>query len=388
MRQLPCDSRGRRRRRVDRPDAGRLRRRSYIAGEVPNGPATLTRWIESPRALVPDTAMPDLARLRPTRATWPRTCCRCDDGSMSPASILAPASAEAAAQAEVAWVLIVGAAAIAMLTLGLAALALRRRRRAIPIAWWTIGGGIVFPALVVVPLLVYGIARTPHAGSSAAGDALVVPVVGRMWWWEIRYVDPASGRSIRVANELHVPVGRPVRLALASGDVLHSFWVPELGGKVDMVPGRLHPPQIHGRAGRHVPRPVRRVLRRAAREDGASRRRRITGRVRPLARRSGRRREAADSALLQAGRQAFLDRGCAACHDVRGVSVGSELGPDLSHVGSRLHLGAGVLRNAPGAPAAWITGVQALKPGAHMPAANDIDGATLAALSAYLSSLR
>jgi len=307
---------------------------------------------------------------------------------MNPASILAPASAEAAALSEVAWVLIVGAAAIAMLTLGLAAGALRRRRRAIPIAWWTIGGGIVFPALVVVPLLVYGIARTPHAGSSVTKDALVVTVIGRMWWWEIRYVDPGSGRTIRVANELRVPVGRPVRLALASSDVIHSFWVPELGGKVDMVPGRV------GRLGFTVERAgtyrgqcaefcgeqhAKMALHVVAEAPDAFEQW-LAGQAADA--------QAPDSALLQAGRQAFLDRGCAACHDVRGVSAGSELGPDLSHVGSRLHLGAGVLRNGPGAPAAWITGVQALKPGAHMPAANDIDAATLTALSAYLTSLR
>ena len=307
---------------------------------------------------------------------------------MNPASILAPASAEAAALSEVAWVLIVGAAAIAVLTLGLVALALRRRRRAIPIAWWTIGGGIVFPALVVVPLLVYGIARAPHAGSNATEDALVVTVIGRMWWWEIRYVEPGSGRTIRVANELRVPVGRPVRLALASSDVIHSFWVPELGGKVDMVPGRLHPLRFtveragtyRGQCAEFCGEQHAKMALHVVADAPDAFERWLAGQASDA--------KAPDSALLQAGRQAFLDRGCAACHDVRGVSAGSDLGPDLSHVGSRLHLGAGVLRNVTGAPAAWITGVQALKPGAHMPAASDIDAATLTALSAYLTSLR
>jgi cytochrome c oxidase subunit 2 len=239
-----------------------------------------------------------------------------------------------------------------------------------------------------VPLLVYDIARTPRADRAADENALVVGVTGRMWWWDIRYVDPASGRTIRVANELRVPVGRPVRLALASSDVIHSFWVPELGGKVDMVPGRILPLRFTAeRAGtyrgqcaefcgeQHARMALHVVAVAPAEFD-----RWLDGQASDAA--------APSSASLQAGRQAFLDHGCSACHDVRGVAVGSERGPDLSHVGSRLHLGAGVLANGPGAPAAWITGVQALKPGAHMPAANAIDAATLGALSGYLSSLR
>ena len=306
---------------------------------------------------------------------------------MSPPSVLAPASAEAAALTEVAWVLIVGAAAIAALTLGLAALALRRRRREVPIAWWTIGG-IVFPTVVLAALLVYDIWRTPRTDRAADENALVIAVTGRMWWWDIRYADPASGRTIRVANELRVPIGRPVRLALASSDVIHSFWVPELGGKVDMVPGRILPLRFSAeRAGiyrgqcaefcgeQHARMALHVVAVAPAEFD-----RWLAGQASDA--------PAPSSASLQAGRQAFLEHGCSACHDVRGVAVGSERGPDLSHVGSRLHLGAGVLANGPGAPAKWITGVQALKPGAHMPAANSIDAATLSALSAYLSSLR
>ena len=307
---------------------------------------------------------------------------------MSPPSVLAPAGAEAAALTEVAWVLIVGAIAIAALTLSLAAVALRRRRREVPIAWWTIGGGIVFPTVVLAPLLVYDIWRTPRADRDADEKALVIGVTGRMWWWDIRYADPVSGRTVRVANELRVPVGRPVRLALASSDVIHSFWVPELGGKVDMVPGRVLPLRFSaGRAG---------IYRGQCAEFCGEQHARMALHVVAVAPAeferwlAGQASDAPEpsSALLQAGRQAFLEHGCSVCHDVRGVAVGSERGPDLSHVGSRLHLGAGVLANGPGAPAAWITGVQALKPGAHMPAANAIDAATLTTLSAYLSSLR
>jgi cytochrome c oxidase subunit 2 len=307
---------------------------------------------------------------------------------MSAPSVLMPASPEAAMLAEVAWVLIVGAAVIAALTLGLAARALRRSRDPGPIGRWTLGGGIAFPALVLAALFVYGNSRSAAPPAARSDDDLVIAVTGRMWWWDIRYLDPRSGRTVRVANELRVPVGRPVRLALGSADVIHSFWVPALGGKVDMVPGRITRLRFHaeragvyrGQCAEFCGEQHARMALHVVAEPAQTFERWLAGQAAEAA-------PPAD-ALLMAGRQAFLERGCSACHAIRGVAAGSELGPDLTHVGSRLHLGAGVLRNLPGAPAAWITGVQGLKPGAHMPAANDIDATTLAALSAYLGSLR
>jgi cytochrome c oxidase subunit 2 len=305
-------------------------------------------------------------------------------------SVLSPASVQGAALSEVSWVLIVGMTAIFVGVMVLLVLALLRRGRGQGPSTrvWVWGGGVAFPVAVLTVLLLYSTARTAGLETGVARPDLVVSVTGRLWWWELRYRDPSTGRDVFAANELRIPVGRTVQLGLHSDEVLHSFWVPELGGKVDMVPGRLNSLRLtaeragtfRGQCAEFCGEQHARMALHVVAEAPDAFQRWLVGQASDA--------PAPASPVLEAGRQAFLERGCAACHDVRGVSVGSELGPDLSHVGSRLHLGAGVLGNGPGAPAAWITGVQTLKPGAHMPAANDIDAATLAALSAYLTSLR
>ncbi|NUZ07015.1 cytochrome c oxidase subunit II [Piscinibacter koreensis] len=306
---------------------------------------------------------------------------------MNPASVFAPASLQAARLTEMTWLLIGLTTLVALVTLACAALALRRRRRDVPVAAWIVGGGLVMPIGVLSALLLYGTWRTDAASAALAPNALVVSVTGRLWWWEIRYVDPASGRSVAVANELRLPVGRPVRLALASADVIHSFWVPELGGKVDLVPGRLHhvsidavrPGVYRGPCAEFCGTQHARMTLHVVAEEPAAFDRWLAGQAVDAGEPAG---------AAARGRVAFAERGCAACHTVRGVSEARTVGPDLTHVASRLHLGAGVLRNEPGAFGRWITGVQALKPGAHMPALDGADAATVDALAAYLETLR
>jgi len=250
--------------------------------------------------------------------------------------------------------------------MALLALGLRTPRRAVSVRAWVIGGGIVVPVLVLTALLLYATTRTAMLDRSPV-NPLVVGVTGHMWWWEIRYRDPASGREVRLANELRLPLGRPTQLGLASADVIHSVWVPALGGKMDTVPGRMNRLVITPReAG---------VFRGACAEFCGEQHARMALHVvvmpqaqfdQWLARQAQPAADAADPASAR-GRRAFLDHGCAACHTVRGHAESGVLGPDLTHVGSRLHLGAGVLRNHRGALAQWITSVQALKPGARMP---------------------
>ncbi|HEX6364420.1 MAG TPA: cytochrome C oxidase subunit II, partial [Albitalea sp.] len=298
----------------------------------------------------------------------------------------APGSHEARALADVGWVLVAGAFAVFALTMALLALALRGRLRAVPAAWWIAGGGIAVPALVLTALLVYAVARTAGLERAPAGSPLVVGVTGHLWWWEVRYHDAASGRWIALANELRLPAGRPVQIGLTSADVIHSFWVPTLGGKMDLVPGRTNRLVVtaqaegvhrgvcaeycgtqHAKMALHVV-----VLPPAAFEQWLA----------------GQATAAAPPAepIAERGRQAFLAHGCAGCHAVRGIggepvhgghaqhhaavqgaAVHALLGPDLTHVASRLHLGAGTLRTDRAAFARWVTGVQDLKPGARMP---------------------
>jgi cytochrome c oxidase subunit II len=301
--------------------------------------------------------------------------------------VLSSASEQALVLTEVAWVLIVGAAIVFTLTMLVLALALRRQKRAIPARWWVVGG-FAFPVVVLSALLVYGTLRTVGLDRPPA-NPLAVGVTAHMWWWEIRYRDPASGREVRVANELHLPVGRPVQLGLASADVIHSVWVPALGGKMDTVPGRVNrlvitarEPGIyrgvcaefcgeqHARMALHV------VVLPADDFD-----RWLSAQAQPA-------RPTEPDSQAGRGARAFVAQGCVACHTVRGLAEGAALGPDLTHVGSRGWLGAGTLRNEPQAAARWIASVQALKPNARMPSFAHLDPATLDALGAYLEQLK
>ena len=296
---------------------------------------------------------------------------------------MSPASTEADVLAEVAWVLVIGGCAVLAATMGVLALALRRGRRPVPPRWWIVGGAVV-PAALLAALAVYSQVRTAGLDAPPPPGALVVAVTGRSWWWHVQYRD-SDGRPVTTANELRLPAGRPVHLALMSDDVIHSFWVPALGGKMDLVPGRInrlvvtpHTPgtyrgacaefcgEQHAKMALHVvvlpPADFDRWLAAQGEPAGAPR-----------------------SESARRGQQVFADRGCAQCHDVRGHTGGADAGPDLTHVASRLHLGAGTLENGAAALADWIVQVQQLKPGARMPAAHHLPSGELAALAAYLA---
>jgi cytochrome c oxidase subunit 2 len=301
-------------------------------------------------------------------------------------SALAPASAQAAALHEVTLVLIAGAALIFAGTMALLALALwRRRRPAVSTPWWVVGGGIVFPVVVLSATLLYSTARTAGLERTLAQPPLVISVTGRMWWWEVRYRDPASGRDIVLANELRMPAGRATQVALLSDDVIHSFWVPELGGKRDLVPGRVNHLVItpertgtfRGQCAEYCGEQHARMALHVIALPPAEFDRWLAGQALP---------STPANPALERGRRAFAEHGCAACHTVRGAFEGGRLGPDLTHVAGRTALGAGVLANEPGAARRWLVGVQELKPGARMPSYAHLDAATLDALAAYLET--
>jgi cytochrome c oxidase subunit II len=300
----------------------------------------------------------------------------------------APASLQATALAEVGWVLVAGAATIFALTMGLLVLALRRRKQPVAAAWWVLGAGIAFPGTVLSALLAYSVVRTAGLEEPPARAPVVIGITGHLWWWEIRYHDPASGRWIVGANELRLPAGRPVQLGLQSADVIHSFWVPTLGGKMDLVPGRVNrlvitatAPGVHrGVCAEYCGTQHARMALHVVVQAPEQFDRWLAAQAAPAS-------PPADE-TLERGRRAFLDNGCAGCHAVRGVAEGSALGPDLTHVGSRLHLGAGTLPNDRAALARWIANPHEFKPGARMPSFQHLDGATLDALAGYLAHLR
>jgi cytochrome c oxidase subunit 2 len=288
----------------------------------------------------------------------------------------------------VTWVLFAGGSVIFIGVMLLLAWSLRSRSATLSPRLWVVGGGVVFPAVVLVALFVYVLPRMPAYKPIPPADALIVTVKAHMWWWEVRYRDPATGADIVTANEIRIPVGRPVYFALTSADVIHSFWVPKLAGKMDMLPGRMQHLLVtatepgtwrgqcaefcgeqHGQMALHVI-----GLEPAAFDSW------VAAQAKPAAV------PATQQQML--GQRAFLDQRCSACHTVRGVSEENRLGPDLTHFGSRLHLGAGMLANTPEGRERWLTHIQQIKTGARMPSYDRLDPETLGALGDWLGSLQ
>jgi cytochrome c oxidase subunit 2 len=310
-------------------------------------------------------------------------------------SVLHPAGIDALVISDMAWLLFGGGALIFIAVMLLLACGLSRRQRKVRPMVWIVGLGFAFPVTVLTLLLAYGVVRSRQLTPPLSQGALVISVTARMWWWEVRYrdeSDEAGGRDITLANEIHIPVGRPVYIALGSDDVIHSFWVPALAGKVDTIPGRLTRLRVQAdRAGvfrgqcaeycgeQHA-RMALHVVAEAPQAFDAW----LANQAKPA--------RAADNALLERGRQLFVEQRCSACHAIRGVKeeavAGRALGPDLTHVGSRLFLAAGTLRNDRGALQSWIANAQHIKQGARMPSFDAMQEQDLHALSAYLEHLK
>lgn len=302
--------------------------------------------------------------------------------------VLQAAGAAAGAIETVAWVLIVGGAVIFAGVMVLLARSLRRRRGGVNARLWIVGGGLLFPGVVLAALYAWTFSMTPAWKPMPPPGALVVSVTGFMWWWDVRYRDPATGAEVRTANEIRIPVGRPVFIALDSADVIHSFWVPQLAGKIDMLPGRIQhlllsadrPGTYRGQCaeycGEQHARMALHVVALAPQEFDAW----LAAQAKPAA--------APATARQEAGRAAFLANRCDACHAVRGAGAGGRLGPDLTHVGSRLYLAAGTLPNTQQARLHWLAHVQAIKSGARMPSYERLQGEQLESIADWLGALK
>ncbi len=290
-------------------------------------------------------------------------------------SALNPQGPDAALVAEFSWVMFAGAALIFAAVMALALYAVfgsRTGAARLSARLLVVGGGIVFTTVTLFALLIYSLARAA-ALHPAGENALRIEVTGEQWWWRVRYPE------FETANEIRVPVGRPVELVLRSADVIHSFWVPVLAGKLDMIPGRANvlrvradrPGQYRGQCAEYCGGPHAWMalyfvaLEPAQYEQWAA----------------AQRQPATQSNELFAAN-------CAACHTVRGTPAAGALGPDLTHVGSRLSIAAGLLPNNAGALAGWITSSQHLKPGNLMPQFQHFRGEELRSLAAYLEELK
>jgi cytochrome c oxidase subunit II len=217
-------------------------------------------------------------------------------------------------------------------------------------------------------------------------NAMRIRVTGHQWWWRIEYRDPRSGRWIETANELHLPLGRTARVELASGDVIHSFWVPNVSGKIDMIPGRrnvldLTPRRLGWFRGQcaefcgtqhaHMAFDVK--VDTAADFDAW-----LAQQDSPLT--------SPRAGEVPRGAAVFL-RSCSSCHTVRGTSAAGRAGPDLTHFASRRSIAAGTLAMSRGGIQGWLAQPQALKPGTSMPTV-PLAPADADAVASYLETLR
>jgi cytochrome c oxidase subunit II len=250
-----------------------------------------------------------------------------------------------------------------------------------------VGGGIVFPTVTLTGLLIYGLSLLPELVAPAPAGSMKITVFGEQWWWRVQYF-AAENEVIELANELRLPVGETVELNLESKDVIHSFWIPSLGGKVDMIPGRKT---------RLVLTPTRTGVFRGVCAEFCgsahalmsfdvvvSEKKELTD---WLTAQQQLAREPVES-LERTGRDLFLANGCGACHAIRGTAARGVLGPDLTHAGSRESLGAGMMANERGTFERWILEPDVLKPGVHMPAFNMLARDEVGAIAAYLESLK
>jgi cytochrome c oxidase subunit 2 len=260
-----------------------------------------------------------------------------------------------------------------------------RTQRAVT-TWVT--ASVAMTLVIIVAFIVIDF-RLGRAIAAAPSHAPVrVNVIGHQWWWEFQYPDSSNpGNWITTANEMHVPVGRPVLLHMTAPDVIHSFWVPNLSGKKDLIPGHetetwleadsvgVYRGQCAEFCGMQHAKMAMLVI---AESEGAFDNWLISSRT-----------EAAKpvDSTAKAGETAFMTGGCALCHAIAGTPAGGHVGPDLTHLASRHSLAAASLPNNRGNLAGWILDPQRIKPGTMMPP-NALDPGQLDAILAYLEGLK
>jgi cytochrome c oxidase subunit 2 len=309
-----------------------------------------------------------------------------------PVSALQPGGPAAANIAELWWVMFgLGTAVFFLVTaILLYTLFIRNRNRSDqdvqpqPGKRWLVYGGVVMPSIVLAIVAVFTL-RSMSVLAYADDAPLVIEVVGRMWWWEVRY--PAY--NVITANEIHIPANTRVEFHLTSAEVIHSFWVPELHGKMDLVPGQTSIFQLQADTpgvyrgicaeycGLQHAKMHFLMIAQSPEEfnDWLIRQQQPPVAVTTL------------SESAQRGQQVFFEVGCATCHAISGTAAVSAFGPNLTHFASRQTLGSASLPNNRGNLAGWVVNAQSIKPGSHMPPMN-IPAQDLHPLLDYLETLQ
>ncbi len=293
------------------------------------------------------------------------------------------------------WFMLGIASAVCLIVIGLLLFGVFRPRRGPAeerpraadsrLGMWMIAiGGIAVPAAVLVGLMFFTVFTLRSVSALNDKNGITVDVIAHDWWWEARY----PGANVVTANYIHIPAGQPVHFRLTSQDVIHSFWVPQLAGKTDVIPGQVNtttlradePGEYRGQCAEYcgdqhahmafyiVADPPDRFTAWLAEQS------------RPAA--------APTTPLAQRGQQVFLGNACINCHAIKGTPADARAAPDLTHLMSRPTIGAGILQTNRANLASWVTGARAVKPGVQMPSFDELSSDDLAALLAYLETLK
>jgi cytochrome c oxidase subunit 2 len=252
--------------------------------------------------------------------------------------------------------------------------------------WVYIGTGI--SSVFLIAALAYTLFTLDSVSAPPRAPSLTLTVTAYDWWWKVQYSDADGGPALVTANEIHIPVGEPVKIVLKSADVIHAFWVPQLAGKTQTIPGQINeqwiqadvPGIYRGQCSQFCGAQHAHMAFEVVAQDRAgfdAWRREQAKPATPVAGAAG--------ALALHGQKLFLDR-CAGCHTVRGTDANGAQAPDLTHLDTRRLIAAGTMTNTPEHQLDWIAHAQRIKPDSLMPSialtANDA-----AALSAYLATL-
>jgi cytochrome c oxidase subunit II len=304
-------------------------------------------------------------------------------GCTTDQSALHPASQHAADVARLFWIMVAGGAVIWLIVIGAAIYAVIGRHRptseraADHVILYC---GVVFPTVTLGALLAYGLTLLPDWAADEAPD-LRVHIRAEQYWWRVTYEPPeGSGLSatVETANEVVLPAGATVDFHLTSPDVIHSFWIPPLGGKMDAIPGRENVLRLEPlRVG---------VYRGVCAEFCGAGHAFMAFRAEVVEPATFADWLARQSTPAQGDATAFINAGCGACHRVRGIVEQGNVGPDLTHIASRASI-AGILPNTDAAMRDWLRDPRAVKPDARMPTYAGLPEAELEAIVTFLRGL-
>jgi cytochrome c oxidase subunit 2 len=253
-------------------------------------------------------------------------------------------------------------------------------------ATWMVGSAVAVTVLTLFVVLFISVITGKRVEGLTSKNPITIQITGHQWWWEAQYPNPQADQTITTANEIHIPVGKPVVILTNSADVIHSFWAPSVHGKRDLLPGYSSafwiqidkPGTYSGRCAEFCGLQHAHMGFSIIAEDENTFEQWEQQQLKPAADPN-----APDAAR---GKQVFLTHACIMCHSIRGTDAGSKMGPDLTHLASRKMIAAESLPNTPGALAAWIIDPQRIKPGNKM-APNPLAPDDLQALITYLQTL-